>query len=212
MNSKVMNKYFKNSQNKPEPVTEGWGTAIVQAGVFLGVFSSVVGLTTFNVPLLVGGAGFSIPFIAGSHKLQKISEANVKKILSNPKMKKYIESECDKIFSELKKRYSGKNYILTNKVSEYDFEEQIADNITEKSEVSSKRVKRNPSKGMKNFVFNTVIGKYRIGLYADTDHVDGMDVFFTLTNKNVDSVPRLVFYQIPSPTREDIKAMGFRKE
>lgn len=76
MQSKLMNKYFKNSPNA-QPVTEGWGS--VMAWMF------------FNLP---GGVAANI-----------LSKENINKMLHNKQIVEYISKTCKQIFAKEKKVY-----------------------------------------------------------------------------------------------------------
>ena len=192
MNSKVMNKYFKNSPNKPEPVNEGWGTAFASIGVILGLGALIVNP--------IAGAGAIGAFALINGKLSSKSEQAMKKILDNPKIKKYIKDECDKAFKAVKAKH-GSKFTISTDVKNNDIS---VDDVTTNG-------KRKYNDYMKNQIFNTKINGYFLEVYADTDHVDGMNVIFKLTDKSTKKW-HYARHAIPSPTREDIKTMGFREE
>jgi hypothetical protein len=64
----------------------------------------------------------------------------------------------------------------------------------------------------RHYLFYEKIGEYTIGVYADTDHIQGIDVMFILQNLSRHTEAKLVNYNIPAPSNADIKAMGYRKE
>ena len=121
-----------------------------------------------------------------------VSAKEAEKILANPKVQKYIVGECDKLLKEVKKQgYSNECEI--NKV-----------NWSRGKAMSS-------NMGFKNYIFNNLqvmkkIGKYWIACVGDTDHIEKIAVFFM--NKDEKFISRV----IPAPTKDEIKALGFRKE
>ena len=199
------------------PVEEGWGAALAQVGTITGIFGSIVGGAFFGIKgLLLGAAGTAVA-AAANKKLQNISESQVKKVLANPKMQKYITDECNKIYSKLAKYYkssSGNSFIFEKKVSVNTVEVSGSDDITninDNSEYSKSKVQRlkEYNKNERHYLFIEQLGDYTIGLYADSDHVQGIDVFFLLTNKDKDNEPRVVHHNIPAPTNEELKELGF---
>ena len=203
MQSKLMNKYFKNSPNKPEPITEGWGMFLAHTAVFLGLGAVLAAPTIATL----GAAAACTALIVGANAhLNSKAEQAVNKILGEPKVKKYIISECDKIFKKLSNEYNGKKSMWRIKkgVSENLLNSEFPDDVGDKKVKSS----------MKHIILTKRIGEYAVGLFADTDHIQAMHVFFTLTRKgdSGEEVLKLVQHVIPSPSKEDIKAMGFREE
>lgn len=146
-----------------EPVEEGWGYV----------------------------ASFLVPII-GPLAHAYLSFKECKKIMANPKIKKYVLGECDRIYREVKKQgYSNECEMTKFNASRG---KAMSDGIT-----------------FKNHLFNhlidfTAYGKYWIAYIGDTDHVEKIVVFFM--NKEEKFITRT----IPAPSAEDLKALGFRKE
>ena len=188
MNSKVMTKYFKNS---PIPVQEGWGTALTQLGVVLGLplflANPVAGAVSTGVFALING------------KLSSKAQSAMNKILSNQKVKAYITAECNKAFKAVQAKY-GKGYTVSKKVGSSPI---TTKDLTTKGEMKHA--------GMKNITHDATIGEYHLAVYGDTDHINAMNVVFSVRNNKTGDVT-YGLHAIPAPTRDDIKKMGFREE
>lgn len=220
MNSKVMNKYFKNSPNKPEPVTEGWGRQLVKIGKGLGILTAILGASSANIALGVIGSGFALISHGADKHMEKISNDVVKKILSHPKVKPYIKKHCDIIYNKLSKYYGGPyghKFRFSKKVPKQWLDGFMTDDITNIDKDASYHSSKNQmqsevDKHYKHYVFYEQIAEYTIAIYADTDHIQGIDVIFTLQNLSRQGEKHPVHHNIPAPKDEDIKKMGFRKE
>ena len=146
-----------------EPIEEGWGK-----------------IASFLVPII------------GPLTHAYISYRQCKKIMADPKIKKYVLAQCDKIYKEVKKQgYSNK---------------------CEMSKVNASRGKAmTTGLTFSNYLFNNLIdfeqyGQYWIAYVGDTNHVEKIAVFFM--NKDEKFITRTV----PAPTAKDLQDLGFRKE
>lgn len=146
-----------------QPVIEGWGK--VASSIFIGLGPVLHGI---------------------------LSEKAAKKILADPKIKKYILSECDKLYNQVKKDGYSNNCDMQGF------------NVSRGSALSSGIT-------FKNHLFNSLaffeqLGKYWVAGVGDTDHIEKIIVFFMNKDK------KFISKVIPAPTKDDLKALGFRKE
>ena len=205
MQSKLMNKYFKNSHNKPEPLTEGWGTALLQIGVAAGIFGTIVAPTVAST-LICAGATLAIAAVNG--KTTSVSDSTVDKILNQSKIKQYIIKECDKAWKEAQAKYKNSDkWNLYKKPTEAAYDGW--------GEEETRMSGSHKLSGLTNYYSYHTVGGYDLMLYSDTDHIDGIKVIFMLKSKTKDKYDteyKLAMFVLPSPTRDDIKSMGYRKE
>ena len=180
-----------------EPINEGWGMAIQKVGVLMG-------LGAFIANPIIGGAILGATIAAGSKLNSKAKDAYTK-VLNNPKMQKYIISECDKAYNKVAKKYKNDpNYKINKDTKLNTLMNYSEKNVSDKDSSSEAYVQ--------NDGFLTKVGAYSVFVYADTKHVDSIKVFFTLEPKVSDKHIKLLSYVLPAPTSDDIKSMGFRKE
>ncbi len=166
MESRVMNKLFKNSPNKP--VVEGWGF-----------------LASFLLAGPLGAAAYAV-----------MHWSNVRKVLGNEKVKKYIIAECDKIYAKEKKKHKS----LTPECP-HGFIELFKKNPAILKHTTFGERMKNPSAGQ------FTVGKYTVVPFGDTDHIEKIVVI--LYEKDSDTYIGGV---IPAPNKEDLKSVGLRKE
>ena len=159
-----------------EPVEEGWGMAL---GLIAGIILAPVGM--------------AIP-IAQSELVRN----KFRKLLENPKLKKYIIGECDKIYKDAKRKWPK----ITRDVNPGMFEGPENRSEDDKAFLGHRSI------GLRNRALsNFKIGSYTCVLIGDTEHIDGIQVLFRdMTNEKLFNI------NVPSPTREDIKKMGFRED
>ena len=145
-------------------------------------------------PVIEGWGKVASAFIIGFGPLvhQILTAKAAEKILTNPKIKKYIISECDKIYKTVKK-----------------------DGYTPKCDMKRINISRSTAMAsgltIKNHIFNSLafwkqIGQYWVAGVGDTDHIEKIVVFF------MDKDEHFISKVVPAPTSEDMKALGFRKE
>ena len=159
-----------------EPVEEGWGMAL---GLIAG--------------LLLAPVGMVIPIVQ-----TELARSKCRKLLENPKLKKYIIGECDKIYKDAKRKWPK----LTRDANPKWFEGPENRSDDDKSFLGHR------SFGLKNRALHWFkIGGYTCVLIGDTAHIDGIQVLFRdMENEKLFNI------NVKSPTREDIKKMGFREE
>lgn len=193
------------------PIEEGWGTAIARVGTYLGIFGTVLAGSLFGVKGVLLGVVGTAAATAANKKIKNISEGQVKKVLTNPKMQKYIITECDRIYSDLKKKYNtkGTSYVFEKKVPISAVEYDESKGIHFQMDLNKDNQKKVLNKLDKHYLFIENIGEYTIGIYADTDHVQGMDALFMLINKETRSHSHIIHMMIPAPTNEELKDLGF---
>jgi hypothetical protein len=217
MNSSVMNKLFKNSPNKP--VMEGWGVQLVNIGIGLGFFTALAGAGVANIPLTVIGTGLGLVSYGANKHMENVSYDTVRKILNDTKVKAYIIKHCNAIYDRVSKYYgssTARSWRFSKKVNKrylYMESEDITNIDTDESFYKSASQQSSElDKEHRHYLFYEKIGEYTIGVYADTDHIQGIDVMFILQNLSRHTEAKLVNYNIPAPSNADIKAMGYRKE
>lgn len=175
-----------------EPVEEGWGNALV---TIAGLAGALVGITTGAAPLTA--------VALGSQLLQHgVNRVMLKKILDQPKLQKYILKQCDEAFKKVKSKKPN----ITPDVSRSDV---ILPNTNSPSTLNnpSEMVHKSASLKHQHCVFK--VGKYMLGVYGDTAHIDAVVLY--MKQKDINP-PILYRYNIPAPTCDDIKEMGYRKE
>ena len=195
-----------------EPITEGWGRQLLSIGTFIGAITSIAR------PDL--GLGISVGSFAAIQVLKKISKDQMKKILTHPAVKKYITQECDRIYKKVAAYYkssTARDWSFSKKVSQYTLDNYISDDITNIDKdynyhLNPDYVRKEDRKKRQQYLFIEKIGEYTIGIYADSDHIEGMHVLFSLMNKEREDEPHLVHYNIPAPTNTKLKELGFREE
>ena len=166
MQSKLMNKYFKHSPNV-EPVTEGWG--------------SVAAWFFFN------WVGYLGAFI--------FSEANVRKLMHEKSIQKYIADESKKIFNKEQKAHK-------------DLQKKLPKGIKAAiKEMMARRTEYSFLNAIKNFPFGYELMGWNILVWGDTDHIE--KVVLTLYSPSED---RYICRALPAPTKNDLKRLGFREE
>ena len=159
-----------------KPVEEGWGMAL---GLIAGI--------------LLAPIGMGIPIAQ-----TEIARNKFRKLLENPKLKKYIIGECDKIYKDAKRKWPK----ITRDVKPGLFEGSENRSKDDKAFFGHRSISIR-HRSLSNFK----IDSYTCVVIGDTEHIDGIQVLFRdLTNGKLFNI------NIPSPTREDIKKMGFREE
>ena len=193
-----------------EPVQEGWGTAIAQVGTMASLIGTVAGFAAFGAPIGLACLGSTIAFAYANGKMQNTSSKVVDRILKKTKLADYIDSECKKAWKEAQAEYSkSEDWVLTKRVSDalWGHGYSTADRQMNGSHSLS---------GHTNYTSWHEVKGWDIEVYADTDHIDGIKVCFQLKAKTREQREldpyRLLQYTLPSPTSEDIKKMGYRKE
>lgn len=158
------------NSHKTEITTEGWG-------VTLGYLFGPVGVITAAI----------------------VSEGNMRKVLNNPKIKKYIISNCDRLYKKACKEYP-KYKVSTNPTPVFHLDDKTDDGVfmgalTRFGIVAS----------------DATVGKYYLLLDGDTDHVRRVIVRFVLIPKpNTGLKVRALLYTVPAPTKQDLIDLGFR--
>lgn len=121
---------------------------------------------------------------------------NIKKVMGDPKVQKYIKSECDRLLKEEKKSNKTATPKIPSGLSNFLKKNSALRNNTKLME----RLK-NPSGGQFN------IGQYTVVPFGDTDHVESIIVLFYIGDSD-----NVVGRKLKPPTKQDLKDLGLRKE
>ena len=159
------------NSHKQEIVTEGWG---VIAGFLFG-------------PL-------------GILATSMISEANMRKLLNHPKLKKYVIANCDKLYKKACKEYP-KYKVSTNTIATFNVDDKTDDGL----------FYGGITRCIGTIGSNVIVGRYYLMIEGDTDHFRRLIVRFVLIPKpNTDLKVKAVLYTVPAPTKQDLIDLGFR--
>ena len=190
-----------------QPVNEGWGTALLQIGYWTNLFAGLGGFAAGVIPVGMICTGTAIAIAMKNGKQMEISDSMIDKLLNTPKLKKYIVHECDSAWKNVNSKYKGSKWKLSKTISHDCWDSSTEDDGAKGS---------NKLSGVTNYTSYHKIGGYIIKIYADSDHIDGIKVCFQMKStypedQSIDPY-KLLEFTLPSPTRDDIKAMGYRKE
>ena len=196
------------SFNPEDIMTEGWGTAFAKLAVLVGAAYGIgrtiaatpgLGDSAIGSGIAVVGSGAALG--AGIEKgFNTISRKAAEKILSDPKMQKYIISQCNIIYKSLS-RQKGIKYST-----------EVSDDFGD-TDLKRAHIIQNDSsvfRNLKNGVGRLKIGKYTIAAEGDITHVESVSLVLTEMVKGTQ--PRIKLYPIKPPTNDDLKKMGFRTE
>ncbi len=190
-----------------EPINEGWGTALLQIGYWTSLFAGLGGFAAGVMPVGLICTGTAIAIAMKNGKQMDISDAMIDKLLNTPKLKQYITRECDAAWKTVNKKYKGTKRKLSKTIMKDCWDSATEDDGAEGSSKLS---------GITNYTSYHKLGSYIIKIYADSDHIDGVKVCFQMKStdrSDQDIEPyRLLEFTLASPTNNDIKAMGYRKE
>lgn len=198
-----------NENFNPEDImTEGWGTAFAKLAVVTGLaygsakaITATPGLRDSALGSSAVALGTGLALGVGVEKgFNAISRKAAEKILSDPKMQKYIISQCDTIYKSLSKQKGVK------------YSTEVSDDFGDNDFKTAHIIQNNSTvlRNLKNGVGRLKIGKYTIAAEGDITHVESVSLVLT---KFVEGAqPKIRLYAIKSPTNDDLKKMGFRKE
>ena len=189
MYSNLMHKYFKNrSEFSIQPTTEGWGNALQTVA---SIVLPIAGLATGSIVPAMISIGLTTASAVINHN-------SLKKLINQPKLQKYIIGECDKIYAKAKKEEKTISPVV-GKLDHMMMGSRPGNSDT-------KFIHKSTSIEHKYLVYN--VGKYTVGVYGDTDHIDGMVLLLQVQNDKLEWT-KIRHFNIPAPTREDLKKMGF---
>ena len=134
-----------------------------------------------------------IPFL--NIPLTVISIDNVDRIIHNPKVEKYIESQCKEILAEEKKR-------------DRSVTKEMPSGLLNAMAISYEGDRTLSLKNsLKNVGVHTIVKGFYCVPYGDTDHLEGVSV--VLYSKNRD---KFIGRRIAAPTKQALKDLGFKEE
>lgn len=219
MYSNLMHKYFKNrSKYTIQPTTEGWGTVLgrVLHGVgtyttAAGTVAGVAGLKAGNLGGVINGAG---KIAAGSNMVQAadiagrvigtISNITLKRLLDNPKMKKYLEGQCAKLFKEEQRKDKSITADIPTNVT--TLIKRWWHNNDEVGFFSKPNFLQQHDDWIDDLVFDLKVGKYITTFWYDTSHIDAAVVIFYSKNKDT-----CVGRRIPAPSDKELKRIFYQE-
>lgn len=164
----------KYMQNKKDSVvTEGWGY-LVSNMLWIGLITNPI-----------------------------ISQMNIDKILNNPKIKKYVIAECEKLYKRAVRENPQHKVIID--VKKFKPDTFVYKNNTGEGFFDDMR------RGFGAQVSNTFVGKFFVICSNDTNHVRAVQVGFGLQAKDPSkNKSQMVWYKVPAPTKQDLQDAGFR--
>ena len=207
-----------------EPVEEGWGIALARVGMLagaglagyhlaskLGVKAGVaalkhgasLGTATTVAHVATGAAGGAMGAGIGTvgRKLTtKLTEKTLKSFLENAKIKKYVISQCDKIYNQLKKT----NKDVTTEVNWSSFIGAFKYSQASTKNASWAEIFKNNRSSLNNADGKYMkLGKYSIDIYYDTTHIDAIIVVFGIKGTKDEYIGK----RIPAPTNAELKKL-----
>ena len=195
-----------------EPVEEGWGTALgrVIQGAGAGVAGAGAAAATAaakagNLGGVFGGAG---KIIQGSQMIQAgtiagrvigtISNVTLKRLLDNPKMKKYLEGQCTKLLKEEQKKDKSITADIPTNVT--TLVKRWWHNNDEVGFFSKPNFLQQHDDWIDDLVFDLKVGKFVTTFWYDTSHIDAAVVLFYSKDRDT-----CVGRRIPAPSDKELK-------
>ena len=207
-----------------KPVEEGWGIALARLGLIVGAgvagyhlagklgikagtaalnHGASMGTASTVAHVTAGAAGGAIGAgvgTVGRKVIQKLSEKTLKVFMENPKIKKYVTAQCDKIYNDLKKTYKD----ITTEVNPSSFTGSINSARASSKNVSWAEIFMNHRSTLNNIDGKFMkLGKYSIDMYYDTTHIDAIIVVFGFKGNKDEYIGR----RIPAPTSAELKKL-----
>lgn len=145
------------------------------------------------------GWGLAIDYLfAGGFFTNDKAFNTVYYLLKNPKIRKYVKQQCDKLFADERKTVK-------------DITTKLPRNITDA--IKDGRTVKDITNGItlgfifKNLCVNDNISGYTILAYGDTDHIERIYLALYSPSQN-----KCIGKIIPSPTDKELNDMGLRQE
>ena len=192
-----------------QPVEEGWGVAAARIltllaaggiGFGLGMKSAALtaagkSATALNIAAPAAGAGLAL----GTNALvNKFTKKQLDKIINNVKLKKYLQTECDKQFTKLKKTYKD----ITPDVNPKGMFDQlkVSKAILSGTNISELFKANTTEHSLRDFF---KVGKYNLVVLYDSTHIYGVIVIYGFKSDS----GHYIGHRIPAPTNGELKAM-----
>ena len=129
------------------------------------------------------------------------SEKNIKRLMDDKKIRKYLKQQATEIFNKAKKDPEYANC----KIEEDDGNTHFYETKNKKNFFTEWL---NDSK---NHMFWFAIDNKHFLVYGDTDHIEKVEYSFISTNKETGRTKRILA-RVPAPTSKDLIEMGYREE
>lgn len=181
-----------------EFVTACWNELINVSRLFVidvrnGLSKVQVEKNSYEPEVATEGWAMLIPFL--NIPLTVIGINNVDKIVHNPKVEKYIESQCKEILAEEKKRDKS-----ITKDMPPGLINAMARNIEGNQSLTFKS-------SLKNVGVHTRVKGFYCVPYGDTDHLEGVSVVLYSENRD-----KFIARRIAAPKKQELKDIGFKEE
>ena len=197
-----------------QPVEEGWGTALGRVAKITGLAVNQVAGNAMMTALKAGNAAKTISnaktMLAGSGVLWggvalgkiigTISNANLSKLLKNPKMQKYLVQACDKLYKEEK----AKDKSITAKLPSDPITmiKRWWHNNDEVGFFSKPNFLMQHDDLIDDSVFDLSVGTYTTTFWYDTEDITAAVVMFYSQDKD-----KIVGRRLPAPTDKELRQM-----
>ena len=183
-------------------VNEDWGYALARIGFFAGTIglAAATGGALGAVGAPIAGAAIGTAGgIAVTKTLEAITMRNVKKVLADPKVKKFIAAECEKAFKAAVKE--NKDFVV--KLAPADFDPAKETTALKKVEDPNKKV-GSASRFFKSAGVMFTLDKYRLYIEGDSNTIKSISLTLTKVNKKGGRL-NILFKTLPTPSTKDIK-------
>ena len=125
------------------------------------------------------------------------------------KLKQYITKQCDVAWKKATTKYG--------KSDKWELSKRLCNDAYNDGSFENDKMEGSKHlSSITHFYQYYRVGGYIVGLYSDSDHIDGVEACFQLKSKikmeDGSYEYKILCITLPAPTKDEIKAMGYYKE